>query len=228
MAFSRKIPLFSSVCSLYALFFVEASSWVMVILSGVPFQMTLGFLFTLETLELHISSQQIVLEVCFQCMSLFLCFYDSEPHCLSHLDFLNGSQILVHHVLSPSNHKTSTLSNFLKAFSMVLNWGEYSLYLFSKERFGLQFKIEGVGKLLQFLYPMVFDFNLFFFYYMSVGIGWRVPIPLWGHLFYKSGIGLWNIGEMVPIIFFLAFMFSPEIEIKESHFATCLHMYPWS
>lgn len=33
---------------------------------------SLGFLFTYEPLELHVFSQQIVLEVRFQCMSLFL------------------------------------------------------------------------------------------------------------------------------------------------------------
>ena len=61
--------------------------------------------------------------VCFQCLSLFLCFCDSQPHCLSHLGFLNGSQIQVHHIPSSSDHSTSFLSNHLTAFSVVLNSG---------------------------------------------------------------------------------------------------------
>lgn len=56
-------------------------------------------------------------------------------------------------------------------------------------------------------------------------VGWRFPTPLLGHPFYKSGIGLWNIGEMLPIILFLTFMVSPEVEIKKSHFAIWLHVY---
>ena len=82
----------------------------------------------------------------FQGISLLLCSWDSEAHCFSHSDFLNGSQILVHHVPSYSDENTSSLSHLLEAFSVVLNWEGCSIYLSPRVRAWRAVQLRGVGK----------------------------------------------------------------------------------